>query len=142
MKSKVVVILSIIYLFGCSESVPNRSRVETLPFYDEATFTPHWISPNDEKLDTFHRISPFKLKNQDGDIVTEKTFKDKIYVVDFFFTICPGICPKMTANMMALQDEFLQDNNIMLLSHSVTPERDSVPVLKRYAEGNGILSEY
>ncbi len=141
MKSKVVVILSIIYLFGCSESVPNRSRVETLPFYDEATFTPHWISPNDEKLDTFHRISPFKLKNQDGDIVTEKTFKDKIYVVDFFFTICPGICPKMTANMMALQDEFLQDNNIMLLSHSVTPERDSVPVLKRYAEGNGILSD-
>ena len=111
-----------------------------LPFYDEATFTPHWLSPNEDILDTFHRISPFILTNQEGATITEATFKDKIYVADFFFTICPGICPKMTANMMELQDEFINDDEIMLLSHSVTPERDSVPVLKRYAEDKGILS--
>lgn len=125
---------------ACNESQPNKSRVETLPFYNEATFTPHWISPNNNILDTFHRISPFILTNQEGETVTEESFKDKIYVVDFFFTICPGICPKMMANMMDLQDEFLNDDDVLLLSHSVTPERDSVPVLKQYAENKGILS--
>jgi len=140
MKSNIIVFLALICLLACHEAEPNKSRVARLPFYEDATFTPHWISPNDETLDTFHRISPFKLKNQDGAVITEKTFDGKIYVVDFFFTICPGICPKMTANMAVLQDEFLQDDDVVLLSHSVTPERDSVPVLKRYAERKGILS--
>ena len=140
MKIKFIIFLSIYWFFACNESQPNKSRVEVLPFYSEATFTPHWIAPNDKILDTFHRISPFKLTNQEGDVVTEKTFEGKIYIVDFFFTICPGICPKMTDNMMSLQDEFLNDDDVLLLSHSVTPEMDSVPVLKRYAEDKGILS--
>jgi protein SCO1/2 len=140
MKNNIILLLSIICLVACNESQPNKSRVTTLPFYNEATFTPHWISPHDEILDTFHRVSPFKLTNQEGIIVTEKTFEDKIYVADFFFTICPGICPKITANMGILQDEFIEDNDVLLLSHSVTPERDSVPVLKQYAEDKGILS--
>lgn len=62
-------------------------------------------------------------------------------MTDFFFTVCPGICPKMMANMMDLQNEFLNDNDVLLLSHSVTPERDSVPVLKKYAEDKGIISK-
>ena len=140
MKSNISILLSIFILVACNDSKPNKSRVETLPFYSEATFTPQWIAPNDEILDTFHRISPFKLTNQDGVVVTEKTFEDKIYVVDFFFTVCPGICPKMTANMAVLQDEFLQDDDVLLLSHSVTPERDSVPVLKEYAINKGVIS--
>lgn len=140
MRNNIILILSIISLIACNETQSNKSRVETLPFYDEATFTPHWISPNDEALDSFHRISPFSLTNQEGVTITEETFKDKIYVVDFFFSICPGICPKMTANMMELQDEFLNDGDVLLLSHSVTPEQDSVPVLKQYAEDKGILS--
>ena len=127
-------------LIGCKEPQQNRSRVETLPFYNEPTFTPHWISPSDEVLDSFHRISSFSLSNQEGITVTEKNFENKIYVVDFFFTICPGICPKMTANMVELQEEFLTDDEVLLMSHSVTPERDSVPVLKQYAEEKGILS--
>ena len=140
MKNSIILFLSIFCLIACNEPKQNKSRVETLPFYNEATFTPHWISTNDSALDTFHRISPFNLMNQEGEIITEKGFTDKIYVVDFFFTICPGICPKMTANMMELQDEFLKDKDVLLLSHSVTPERDSVPVLKQYAEDKGILS--
>ena len=127
-------------LLACKDEKLNSSRVENLPFYNEATFTPHWINPNDKSLNTFHRISPFNLLNQEGENVTEKTFEGKIYVTDFFFTICPGICPKMMANMMELQDEFLTDNDVLLLSHSVTPERDSVPVLKKYAEEKGIIS--
>lgn len=140
MKINSILILFVIYSIACNESAPNKSRVETLPFYREATFTPHWISPDNKALDSFHKISPFSLTNQNGEVITEKTFEDKIYVVDFFFTICPGICPKLTANMMELQDEFLHDDDVLLLSHSVTPGRDSVAVLKRYAEDNGILS--
>ncbi|WP_239540707.1 SCO family protein [Spongiivirga citrea] len=140
MKSKVILLLSIICLFSCKESQENNSRVDTLPYYNEATFTPHWFSPGDKRLDNFHKISNFRLTNQEGKIITEKSFEDKIYVADFFFTVCPGICPRMTANMMQLQDEFLEDDDVFLLSHSVTPESDSVPVLKSYAEAKGILS--
>lgn len=141
MKSSTILFLPLIILVTCEEPNQSDSRVETLPFYNEATFTPHWISANDEALDTFHRISPFIFINQEGELVTEKNFEDKIYVTDFFFTTCPGICPKMTTNMIALQEAFLHDNDVLLLSHSVTPIRDSVSVLKRYAKEKGILSE-
>lgn len=140
MKNKLVLLLTIITLVSCKETYQNKSRVDTLPFYNEATFTPHWIAADDKLLDNFHQIAPFKLINQEGDTLTEKYFDGKIYVVDFFFTVCPGICPKMTANMAELQDEFLTNDDVLLLSHSVTPERDSVPVLKKYAENKGILS--
>lgn len=137
-----ILIFSLVILSACRESrVNNESRVDHLPFYNEATFTPHWIDPYDQKtLNEFHRISDFSLINQEGEIVNSKTFRNKIYVTDFFFTVCPGICPKMMANMMELQDEFLNDDDILLLSHSVTPRRDSVSVLKKYAEKKGIIS--
>ena len=72
--------------------------------------------------------------------ISEKTVANKIYVADFFFTRCGSICPKMTADMGILQDKYKDDNGVLLLSHSVTPEMDSVPVLKRYAENKGIIS--
>ncbi len=135
----------LIILPSCNQTQnpEKQSRVDSLPYYCEATFTPHWLSSNDNKnvLDTLHRISPFMLFNQEGDTVTENTFKDKIYVVDFFFTTCPGICPKMTDNMAILQEEFLEDSEILLASHSVTPKYDSIAVLKEYAELKGIRSE-
>ncbi len=135
-------ILSLLIFIGCSSPKNEKSsRVDTLPYYNEATFTPHWIDPSSTELDTFHKISPFKVINQEGQMLTEKSFTNKIYVTDFFFTTCPGICPKMTDNMGILQDEFLDDNDILLLSHSVTPERDSVHILKEYAEGKGVNSK-
>ena len=81
------------------------------------------------------------LVNQDGKSITQRTFNNKIYVADFFFTTCPGICPKMTANMGILQEAFLEDQEVLLLSHSVTPERDTVSVLKAYAEDKGVNSD-
>ncbi len=125
---------------GCTESNEKTSRVDSLPYYNEATFTPNWLEKGDKKIKDFHKISPFKLLNQDGEVITEKTFEDKIYVVDFFFATCPGICPKMTANMGILQDKFIENDNVLLLSHSVTPERDSVLALKNYAESKDIIS--
>ncbi|GGD23966.1 SCO family protein [Hyunsoonleella pacifica] len=127
--------------FSCKNIEEKQGRVTTLPFYNEATFTPHWFNVEDEKLNTFHKISDFELVNQEGKIVTQNTFKDKIYIADFFFTTCPGICPKMTANMKVLQDEFLTDDSVLLLSHTVTPETDSVSVLKAYAEDKQVDSD-
>jgi len=89
----------------------------------------------------FHRIADFKLKNQNNNWVTQKTFENKIYVADFFFTTCPSICPIMTDNMSILQDAFINDSSVLLLSHSVTPKIDSVAQLKKYAVEKGIIDK-
>ncbi len=140
---KYIVGLSLILsCLSCRDNSASKktSRVAALPFYKEATFTPHWLDVDSEEADIMHRIPSFNLVNQLGQEVTEETFKNKIYIADFFFTTCPGICPKMTANMMVLQEEFLEDDDVLLLSHSVTPETDSVSALKRYAETKGIIN--
>lgn len=140
MKNNLLLALLLVIICACTSTQRDDVHEAALPFYNETTFTPHWISPDDPILDTFHRISPFNLINQEGEAITEKDFDGKIYVVDFFFTICPGICPELTTSMTEVQDAFLHDEDVLLLSHSVTPDRDSVPVLKKYAEERGILS--
>ncbi|GAA0721015.1 SCO family protein [Aquimarina litoralis] len=112
-----------------------------LPYYQDASFTPNWLTPNAKELEDFHKIPNFSLVNQLGKKVTDETFKDKIYVTDFFFTSCSGICPKMTTNMLVLQKEFENDEEVLLLSHSVTPERDSINVLKDYADAKGVMND-
>jgi len=134
-------IIYICLLASCHSGNTNNSRVETLPYYNDPHFTPNWIESNDNSLKGFHSIPSFSLTNQDGKTVTEKTFEGKIYVTDFFFTTCPGICPKMTNNMKVIQDEFIQDDEVLLLSHSVTPETDSVSRLKAYADSKEIISD-
>ena len=127
-------------IIGCKKSEKEvESRVETLPYYNEASFTPKWLN-NVEDLETFHKVPSFNLIDQNGESVTGQTFKEKIYVTDFFFTTCPGICPKMTENMALVQEAFKDDPEVLLLSHSVTPETDSVQVLKTYAENKGAIS--
>jgi protein SCO1 len=86
-----------------------------------------------------HKIGDFKFINQNGKIITQDDYKDKIYVADFFFTTCQSICPIMTGNMATIQKEILNDNEVMLLSHTVTPEIDSVAQLKRYAKEKGVI---
>ena len=127
-------------IIGCKKSEKEvESRVVTLPYYNEASFTPKWFN-NVEDLETFHKVPSFNLIDQNGESVTGQTFKEKIYVTDFFFTTCPGICPKMTENMALVQEAFKDDPEVLLLSHSVTPETDSVQVLKTYAENKGAIS--
>ena len=102
-----------------------------LPYYDAPDFTPKWEMFNAE---TFHKIRPFHLINQKGKNFTEKDIEGKVCVADFFFTACPGICLKMTSSMGNLQKQFLNDDSILLLSHSVTPEKDNAAVLAQYAK--------
>lgn len=138
--NKLFLFLFKIALFSCQEVEKSDNRVERLPFYNEATFKPNWMLEDDNLLSNFHQISPFRLINQEGEIITNKTFENKIYVTDFFFTSCAGICPKMTSNMKIIQDEFINDDEVLLLSHSVTPDNDSVEVLKDYAAIQGVVS--
>lgn len=123
---------------GTGSNSDKTSRVEVLPFYNSPDFTPRWIAEGSDSLEGFHQIRPFNLINQNGSHLTEKDFAGKIYVADFFFTSCPGICPKMTKNMLLLQEAFQDDEEVLLISHSVTPESDSVPVLRGYADLNDV----
>lgn len=100
---------------------------------------------NQELVDTslqyvrkYHTIAPFKLVNQNGDTITEKDYEGQIYIADFFFTTCPTICPIMTDHMRQIQEATKAYPDIKLLSHSVTPEIDSVPQLKKYALEKGV----
>lgn len=89
----------------------------------------------------YHTIADFSLINQNGETITEDDYKDRIYVADFFFTTCQTICPIMTDHMVQIQEALAQDNNVLLLSHTVTPEIDSVPQLKKYAIEKGVNDE-
>ena len=111
---------------------------ETLPIYQPAQVNAKLVDTSIAYKIKYHTISDFSLINQNGDTITEAFYDDKIYVADFFFTTCQSICPIMTKNMKEVQDKLINDKEILLLSHSVTPEIDSVEQLKRYAILNQI----
>lgn len=134
-------------LFACRPSSSNKINdphakqdQESLPFFNQPDWTPEWISKADSSYKKIHSIPDFSFVNQDGKKVTQETVSGKIYVANFFFSRCRGICPKMTGNMQKLQEAYLNDPEVMLLSYSVTPESDSVPVLKKYAADNNVYA--
>ncbi len=126
----------IIILFGCK----NKTTQSSLPFINKPDFTPEWISSASPEYNKIHHIPAFSFVDQDGKTITEKTVNGKIHVVNFMFTRCASICPKMTKNLMTVQEKYINDENVCILSHSVTPDMDSISVLKRYAESHGIIS--
>jgi len=128
-------LVAVLFFTGCSveEETP-------LPYYVDADFTPYWFEEGTLELQQIHKIRDFEFTNQNGESVTEQTFENKIYIADFFFTGCGGICPKMTSNMKTIQQQLKNDAEVLLLSHSVTPERDSVSVLNEYANNVGAIS--
>ena len=112
---------------------------EKLAIYQPSMVNYELVDSTLQHKKKFHKIAPFSLTNQNGLTVTEKDYMNKIYVADFFFTTCPSICPKMTANMGLIQENIKTDNQVLLLSFSVTPEIDSVQQLKRYAVEKGVI---
>lgn len=128
-------------LLSCTQKKAPESGVKeevTLPFFNSADFTPEWIAKDTKAYDAIHKIPPFSFTNQEGVKVTNKDYEGKIYVADFFFTTCTGICRQLSLNMKTIQETYKDDEEVLLLSHSVTPEMDSVPVLKKYADAYGI----
>jgi protein SCO1/2 len=143
-KQNSILLIGVLLFLSCKKAKIDEatSRVDVLPYYNEASFTPKWIDAKSDQLKTFHKIPDFSLTNQDGENITQKTFEDKMYVTDFFFTTCPGICPMMTKNMTLVQEEFKGDDDVLMLSHSVTPTIDSVAQLKKYALDKGVLNNW
>ena len=107
--------------------------VTTLPFYDEATFTPRWLDPASVTPERMHAIGDFSLTNQHGATVTRDDLSGRVYVVNFFFATCAGICRSMNRNMKRIQDAYAGADDVALLSHSVTPDEDTPAVLANYA---------
>jgi protein SCO1/2 len=122
-------------LAACHSTPQHTEPIRHLPYYQTADFTPVFAS---SVPDDFHHIPSFELTAQTGKKITEKNLDGRITVADFFFTSCPGICPRMAVNMKLLQDSFLHDDHIRLLSHSVTPDRDSITALRAYAQKKGV----
>ena len=116
----------------------NQDLKKQLPIYNPSDFNPKYVDRSVRDITQNHTVKDFNLINQNGNVITSKDYENKIYVVDFFFTLCPSICPIMTDNMKLVQDEYIDDNNIMLLSLSVTPDIDNIEVLKNYATEKGV----
>lgn len=86
---------------------------------------------------TYFMVPDFKLVNQNGDTISQKNLDGKIYVANFFFASCPGVCPKMTDEVKTVQDEFKKNNDVVFVSHTVDPEHDSLPALTAFAKKHG-----
>ncbi|WP_334056853.1 SCO family protein [Polaribacter sp. P097] len=110
-----------------------------LKVYSPSDVNPSLVHESIKHITKDHTIADFELINQNGKIITQKDYKGKIYIADFFFTRCTNICVAMAYNMNELQEYYKNDNDIMFLSHSVTPVMDSVPVLKEYAINKGVI---
>jgi protein SCO1/2 len=138
-------IIIIFFFTACKSEVKKDTikskKITILPFFNSGDFTPEWIEKGANNYEGIHKIPDFYFVNQDGRVVTQEDYLGKIYVADFFFTSCTGICRSLSLNMKLLQDTFIDDSEVLLISHSVTPEMDSVPVLKKYADNYGVDSK-
>ncbi len=112
--------------------------VVVLKVYQPADVNVEMVDSTIHHIQKYHTIAPFNLINQNGEIITEKNYKGKIYIADFFFTTCQTICPIMTGNMETLQQKLKYQQDVLLLSHTVMPETDTVAQLKKYAIEKGI----
>jgi len=89
-----------------------------------------------------NKVPDFSFTNQHGETITNTSYNDKVYIVEFFFTTCPSICPIMNRNMVKIQNEFFGNPNLAIASFSIDPENDTVQVLKEYADSYGITNPY
>lgn len=110
-----IIFIALYFFIGtaCHQKQPiiSQSQKEHLPFYNGPDFTPVWFDGT--VPDTIHTIPSFSFIDQNGSAVTEKTVANKIYIADFFFTSCPGICPKLTRNLKLVQDTFRNDDQVV-----------------------------
>ena len=133
--STVIVLSAIILALFYSALKPKKM----LPIYNPSMVNPELVDSTVQYISKYHTIADFSFTNQNGKKITQKDYEGKIYVADFFFTTCGSICPKMTTNLVEIQKAIINNPKVMLLSHTVFPEIDSVSVLKKYAIKNGVI---
>ena len=130
--------LVVLFIFASFLSC-TKKQAKPLPIYNPADLNEELVDKSLRKTIKNHTVLDFNLINQNGQTITQEDYKNKIYVTDFFFTRCGTICPIMTNNMAKIQKEFINNKDVMLLSISVTPTIDSIPVLRKYATKKGVV---
>ena len=115
---------------------------KTLPIFQPNDVNSELVDSSIQHVKRFHKIKSFEFLNQNGEKISEKNYDGFVYVADFFFTTCPSICPIMTDNMLKIQSYIKDKKKVKLLSFSVTPEIDSVQVLKEYSIEKGVDDKY
>ena len=131
----VFLILSLGIFFGI---YALQTPEKMLPIYSPRDINPELVDSTVQHIGNDHKIADFAFTNQNGKLITQKDYENTIYVADFFFTTCPTICPKMTDNMVWLQNQLKKYPNVKLLSFSVTPDIDTPQILKKYAVEKGV----
>jgi protein SCO1 len=116
----------------------NADTPKKLPYLGNRQTVTKTVNGKPEVDTIYASIPPFSYTNQYGKTITDKDVNGKIYVADFFFTSCPSICPVMQRNMLTVYNEFKSDPNVKILSYTIDPKHDTVPVLKQYADKLGI----
>jgi protein SCO1/2 len=96
--------------------------------------TDNWKS----KLPVISYVKPFSFINQDGDTITQDKTAGKVYIANYFFVTCTGICPVMNSNVHDVYDALQDEKDLLILSHTCQPEVDTVPLLKHYADSIGV----
>ncbi|MES2454699.1 MAG: SCO family protein [Bacteroidota bacterium] len=123
--------LSLSFLFFFSACKDNRK----LPYYGQSETKEIKNADGSITVDTIYKTIPdFSFLNQDSTYITNDTFKDKIYIADFFFTSCTSICPTMHRNMKSIFEEYKDNQDIMFLSHTIDFKYDKPSKLKKYAK--------
>jgi protein SCO1/2 len=124
--------LLIFALFSCNGTGKSGNPI-SLPYFNDADFTPIWVQKSDPLYKRMHSIPGFSFVDQNNRGLSDKMVSGKIWVSNFFFTGCGDICPKMTENLKKVSEAFLKDSNMVIISHSVNPLVDKPITLKRYA---------
>lgn len=131
---RIFLVLILLAVISCSE------EPSLIPFYNSPDFTAEWISKDSKAYKDIHKIDFFQFKNQDGNIISNKSLEGKIYTANFFFTTCPSICPQMTNNLIDTHNKFKDEPNFKQLSFTVMPWVDTVEKLNQYSINNGLDS--
>jgi len=121
--------LAVVAVTGCA----RRSR---LPYYVDRTLTPVWLNARSRETDTLPRVSDFHLVDQRERVVSRATIENKIVVASFFYASCRQLCPTLRSQLQRVQAAFDSGDGVMILSHTIAPESDSVEVLSRYSREN------
>jgi len=131
-------LLGFLVLAVWSACKPSSSDKKTLPIYGSREPVTKTVDGKSVTDTIYQTIPKFKFVNQYGDSISNKSLDGDIYVADFFFTTCPSICPVMHRNMLKVYDAFKNLGDFKIISHTIDPKHDSVPVLKKYADKLGI----
>jgi protein SCO1/2 len=139
MMNKLFLALLLLLLFNACKF--NDNTAKKLPIFGNREPVTKMVDGKEVTDTLYHTIPAFAFINQYGDSITNKTLDDKIYVADFFFVSCPSICPVMHRNMLAVYKEFQSADDVKIISHTIDPKHDTVPVLKKYADALGISGD-